>query len=129
MMDQPSTSPETDSILSALKQAQLSAKKNQEEVTTAFLTPKEFLQLHKELAATGREMTYAEASALALFIDETKVEVELDDDKVRQLFRAAFIIYVAYGQTCEAPSTCGHDSCSASIGAWRTSSEALESWR
>jgi hypothetical protein len=128
-MDQPSPSPETDSILHALEQAQRFAKKNQEEITTAYLTPGEFLQLHKELDAEKRVVTYAEASALALFIGATKIEVEFDDDKVRQLFRSAFIIYASYGQTCKAPTMCAHDACSASIGSWRASSEALESWR
>lgn len=70
-----------------------------------------------------------EASALALLVDETKVEVEFDDDKVRQLFRAAFIIYTSYGQVCPDFELCAHDSCRASVGAWQAADEALGVWR
>ena len=70
-----------------------------------------------------------EASALALLVGETKVEVEFDDDKVRQLFRAAFIIYESYGQVCPDFELCAHDACRASIGAWQAADEALAAWR
>lgn len=127
-MDQ-SNSPQTDSILQPLRQAQLSAKEREDEVLTAFLSPQEFLILHRELVEEGRDLTAAEASALAYFVAETKVEVEFDDDKVRQLFRAAFIIHNSYGQVCAEFELCKHDSCRASVGAWQTASEALDAWR
>jgi len=127
-MDQ-SSNPPTDSILQPLRQAQASAKEREETVETAFLTPQEFLTLHREVEGEGTKLTCGEASALVFFVGETKVEVEFDDDKVRQLFRAAFVIYTSYGQVCPNFELCAHDSCRSSVGAWMSAEEALKVWR
>ena len=119
----------SNSILTPLREAQSSAKARKEDVTTAILTPKEWLLLVHELVAEGRRLEADEASGLELFVDETKVLIEFATATERQLFRALFIIKTQFGQVCPNFELCKHGSCQASVGAWMTADEALEIYR
>lgn len=116
-------------ILTQLRAAQRSARRDENEVTGAVLDPKEWMKLHDELAAEGRKVEAGEASALELFVGETKVSVEFVTGNERQLFRAAYIIYTQFGQVCPEFELCKHASCQASVGAWMTADEALKIYR
>ena len=117
------------SILTTLREAQLSAKNRRHEVEGAILDPGEWMKLHDELAGEGRKVEAGEASALELFVGETKVSVEFVTGNERQLFRAAYIIYTQFGQVCPEFELCKHASCQASVGAWMTADEALKIYR
>ena len=118
------------SILTPLREAQSSAKLRKEEVEGAILTPKEWLLLYRELGAEeSRKVEAGEASALELFVGATKVSVEFESTNERALFRAAFVIISQFGQVCPEFELCKHSSCHASVGAWMTADEALETYR
>jgi hypothetical protein len=116
----------SNSILIPLREAQSFAKTKGNEVATAVLAPKEWLILARELEGEGRKVEADEASALELFVGETKVLVEFETVSERQLFRALFIIRTQYGQVCPEFELCRHASCQASVGAWMTADEALQ---
>ena len=120
---------EPSSILTPLREAQSSASQRGETVEGAILTPKEWLTLHAERAAEGGKVAAGEASALVLFLGDTKVSVEFESEKERQAFRALYIIWSQFGQVCEKFELCAHDSCRASVGAWAAAEEALQLYR
>lgn len=74
-------------------------------------------------------MEAGEASVLELFVGETKVSVEFVTGNERTLFCAAFVIISQFGQVCKDFELCKHDACRASVGAWMTADEALETYR
>lgn len=134
------------SILNQLREAQTSAKSQENVLESAGLTPKEWLQMIKELREEGVELQAWDDALLeykfqgVYLFDRTKIYVDLQDPWLGA-FRSLFVIRERYGKVCSGYELCNPedclaktacpgacDACASSYGAWALADEALQAF-